>query len=179
MADLDVEVLSQHEAGVDIEVEETGSSFEENAYLKAKAACEASGCPAVADDSGLEVEVLNGEPGIYSARYGGAKCSSDEDRLNYLLKNMESLEQRRAKFVSCIVCVFPGGDTIQAMGEFQGEILKAPRGTGGFGYDPIFYVPEYGMTAAEMAPEQKNAISHRGKALRDFKERLREYNADK
>ena len=177
LAALGEEVVSQSEVGLSIEAEETGSTFEENALIKAKAACEALSEPAIADDSGLAVEALGGAPGVYSARYGG--CTNDSERVNLLLKNMEGEKNRRAKFVSCIACCFPNGDVITARGECEGIITLAPRGEGGFGYDPVFEFPETGKTMAELSEEEKNAVSHRGKALKIFKMKLREYNADK
>lgn len=173
------EVVSQSEAGLDLEVDETGTTFEANALLKAKAACEALGEPAVADDSGIAVEALGGEPGVYSARYGGDSCRDDAERTALLLRNMEGKTDRRAKFVSCIACVFPNGDVIEARGECHGIITAAPRGDGGFGYDPVFEFPDSGKTMAELTAEEKNAVSHRGAALRIFEEKLRQYNADK
>lgn len=177
LANLGAEVVSQSEAGLELEAEETGTTFEENALIKAKAACEALSEPAIADDSGLAVDALDGAPGVYSARYGG--CTTDEDRVSLLLKNLNGCENRKAKFVSCIACVFPNGDVITARGECEGEISAQPRGDGGFGYDPVFEIPERGKTMAQLLPEEKNALSHRGKALRIFEMKLREYNADK
>lgn len=169
-------VISQSEAGLELDVEETGSSFEENALLKAQAACEALGEPAISDDSGLVVEALNGDPGVHSARYGGAECKSDEERTALLLRNMQGKTNRRAKFVSCIACCFPNGDIITARGECEGEITFAPRGEGGFGYDPVFELSRTGKTMSELSPDEKNAVSHRGAALKIFEAKLREYN---
>lgn len=178
LADLGVEILSQSEAGIQMEIEETGSTFAENAYLKASSVAELSGCPAISDDSGLMVDALDGKPGGYSARYGGSAYKTDKDRYMLLLKNMEGIEDRSAKFVSAIACVFPNGDVIRAQGECNGEILTAPQGEGGFGYDPIFYLPEKGLSMAQLG-EEKNKISHRAKALEEFKKELRKYYADK
>ena len=139
VADLDIELLSQKEAGCDFEVEETGTTFEENAYLKASAVTEATGIAAVADDSGLCVDALGGEPGIYSARYGLGHAASDEERYRYLLQKMEGVEDRSARFVCCICCTFPDGSVIRSRGECEGEILLAPKGQNGFGYDPVFH----------------------------------------
>lgn len=172
-------VISQSEAGLDLEVEETGTTFEENALLKAEAACKALGEPAIADDSGLVVEALNGEPGVYSARYGGDSCTSDEERTSLLLSNMKGKNDRRAKFVSCIACVFPNGEIITARGECHGVITHVPRGEGGFGYDPVFEFPDRGKTMAELSHEDKNAVSHRGQALKNFEMKLRDYYAHK
>lgn len=179
LADLNSEAVSQSEAGLLLEAEETGVTFEENALIKASAACEALSEPAIADDSGLVVSALNGEPGVYSARYGGEACKTDAERTELLLKKLEGKENRNAMFVSCIACVFPNGDIITARGECEGKINSEPRGEGGFGYDPVFEVPGTGKTMAELSPEDKNAISHRGRALKIFQMKLREYNADK
>ncbi len=169
-----IELISQSEAGLDINVEETGATFFENAALKARAACEASGKPCIADDSGLVVDALNGEPGVHSARYGGEGLT-DMQRCELLLKNMEDKEQRDAKFVSCIVCAFPDGGTMRADGECQGVIAREPAGDGGFGYDPVFYIPNLGKTMAQLTMAEKNAISHRGKALRVFEDSFSNY----
>ncbi len=173
VADLDIELLSQKEAGCDFEVEETGTTFEENAYLKASAVTEATGIAAVADDSGLCVDALGGEPGIYSARYGLGHAASDEERYRYLLQKMEGVKDRSARFVCCICCTFPDGSVIRSRGECEGEILLAPKGKNGFGYDPVFHPLCLDKSMAELNPEEKNAISHRGKALRAFIEELR------
>ena len=174
LSHLGIEVCSEEEAGVDLEVEETGATFEENSLLKAKAVMEASGLPAIADDSGLCVECLNGAPGVYSARYGGEGLS-DEERYRILLENMRGQMTRAAKFVSVITCCFPNGDVLTARGECSGSIAYAPMGEGGFGYDPVFFVPELKKTFAQLSAGEKNAISHRGKALEAFKEKLEEY----
>ena len=174
LSHLGIEVCSETEAGVDLEVEETGTTFEENSLLKAKAVMEASGLPAIADDSGLCVDCLNGAPGVYSARYGGEGLS-DEDRYRMLLENMRGQMTRTAKFVSVITCCFPNGDVLTARGECPGTIAYAPMGEGGFGYDPVFFVPELKKTFAQLAADEKNAISHRGKALEAFQVKLGEY----
>ena len=170
------ELVLQSELGVDIDVEETGLSFEENSFLKAEAVMKATGLPALADDSGIAVDALNGEPGIYSARYGFDESLDDWGRLQLLLKNTENVPdgKRQAKFVCVITMVTPEGQCIQARGEIHGELLRAPAGENGFGYDPIFYYPPAGMTTAEMAPEEKNQVSHRANALRVFYEKLKE-----
>ena len=170
------ELVLQSELGVDIDVEETGTTFEENSYLKAEAVMKATGLPALADDSGIAVDALTGEPGIYSARYGFDDSLDDWGRLQLLLKNMENVPdgQRQAKFVCVITMVTPDGKTIQARGEIHGELLRAPAGENGFGYDPIFYYPPAGMTTAQMAPEEKNKVSHRANALRVFYDKLKE-----
>lgn len=164
LSGLGIRVLSMAEAGIDTQPEETGSTFEENALLKAKAACQAGGLPALADDSGLVVEALGGAPGIHSARY----CpGSDWDRLLFLLKNMEAVPdgRRGAKFVSAVACAWPDGRTAVWRGECPGVLLRQPQGQGGFGYDPIFYLPELGQTFAQMSQSQKNQISHRARAM--------------
>ena len=172
----DMELVLQSELGVDIDVEETGTTFEENSYLKAEAVMKATGLPALADDSGIAVDALNGEPGIYSARYGFDNTLDDWGRLQLLLKNTEQVPdgKRQAQFVCVITMVTPEGQTIQARGEVHGELLREPRGEHGFGYDPIFYYPPLGMTTAELPPEEKNRISHRARALKVFYEKLKE-----
>ena len=171
-----MELVLQSELGVDIDVEETGSTFEENSYIKAEAVMKATGLPALADDSGIAVDALNGEPGIYSARYGFDESLDDWGRLLLLLKNTEHVPdgQRQAQFVCVITMVTPEGQTIQARGEIHGELLREARGENGFGYDPIFYYPPFGKSTAEMDPEEKNAVSHRGNALRVFYDKLKE-----
>lgn len=171
---LGVEVVMEADVGVDVDVEETGTTFAENAALKARAVCEASGLPAIADDSGLCVDALNGAPGVYSARYGGEELD-DVGRYQLLLNNMRGQMDRRCGFVSAISCVFPNGDEITAQGECRGTLAYAPNGENGFGYDPIFFVPEMKKTFAQLTAEEKNSISHRGKALGEFKKKLEEY----
>ena len=172
----DMELVLQSELGVDIDVEETGTSFEENSFLKAQAVMQATGLPALADDSGIAVDALNGEPGIYSARYGFDPTLDDWGRLQLLLKNTEQVPdgQRQARFVCVITLVTPEGQTIQARGEVHGELLRSPAGENGFGYDPIFYYPPYGKTLAQATPEEKNRVSHRGAALRILYQKLKE-----
>ena len=173
---LDIQLIKQKDAGCDFEVDETGTTFEENAYLKAHAVTEATGLPAVADDSGLMVDALDGAPGIYSARFGpkGHK-GTDEERYTYLLSRLEGVENREAKFVSCICCTFPNGDVIRSRGEMPGYILDKPVGHGGFGYDPVFHSYEFSKGNGELTMEEKNSISHRGKALREFVPKLEDY----
>ena len=170
------ELVLQSELGVDIDVEETGTTFEENSLLKARAVMEATGLPALADDSGIAVDALNGEPGVYSARYGFDDTLDDRGRMMLLLKNTEHVPdgQRQAKFVCVISFITPDGKILQARGEIHGELTRQPRGENGFGYDPIFYYPPFGKTTAELPAEQKNAVSHRGNALRIFYEKLKE-----
>ena len=177
LSDMDVELLSQREAGCDFEVEETGTTFAENAYLKAKTVADATGLAAVADDSGLMVEALNGEPGVYSARYApGGHEASDKEKYEYLLSKLVNVEHRAAKFVSSICCILPDGSIIRTEGECRGEILREPAGEGGFGYDPVFMPQGYDRSMAELGTEVKNRISHRANALREFKKKLRELN---
>ena len=170
------ELILQSQLGVDIDVEETGTTFEENSFIKAEAVMKATGMAAMADDSGLCVEALNGEPGVYSARYGFDETLDDWGRLQLLLKNMEAVPDGKcqAKFVCVITMVTPEGETIQARGEIHGELLREPHGENGFGYDPIFYYPPFGMTTAEMSSEDKNQVSHRANALKIFNEKLKE-----
>ena len=168
LGELGLEVVLESEVGVDVDVEETGTTFEENALLKAKAVMEASGMAAIADDSGLEVDALHGAPGVYSARYGGK--DSDAARTALLLENMRDVpqEKRTARFVSAIACALPDGRVVTARGVCEGTVLFETRGDNGFGYDPVFFVPELGMTFAEADGARKNAVSHRGNALKEF-----------
>ena len=168
LSHLGVEVCLQSDVGIDVDVEETGTTFEENSLLKAKAVMEASGLPAIADDSGLCVDALGGAPGVYSARYGGPGLD-DEGRYRLLLENMRG-QPRAAKFVSVITCCFPNGDVLTTRGECPGTIAFAPMGEGGFGYDPVFFIPGLKKTF-----EEKNAISHRGRALEKFQAELKSY----
>ena len=158
-------VISMKEAGFHTDPEENGSTFEENALIKAKAAMEASGRACIADDSGLAVDGLGGAPGVLSARY----CEgTDLDRVYFLLENMKGMEDRTARFVSCVACAFTDGTSIVVRGECPGVILEELKGEGGFGYDPVFYVPAEGYTFAEMPQERKNEISPRGAAMVKF-----------
>lgn len=180
LSQLGFEIALESEYGLDIDVEETGTTFEENSFLKADAVMKASGLPVLADDSGLMVDALDGAPGVYSARYGHK--ASDKERTAYLLENMKDVPEgkRGAKFVCVITCLFPDGRKIVARGECPGVIARAPHGENGFGYDPVFYLPELGMTYAELPSEQKNAISHRARALQDFCRKYQEVqNHDK
>ena len=180
LSQLGFEIALESEYGLDIDVEETGTTFEENSYLKAEAVMKASGLPVLADDSGLMVDALDGAPGVYSARYGHK--ASDKERTAYLLENMKDVPEKKrgAKFVCVITCLFPDGRKIVARGECPGVIARAPHGENGFGYDPVFYLPELGMTYAELPSEQKNAISHRARALQDFCRKYQEVqNHDK
>lgn len=174
LSGLGVEVVSPAEAGVEVDVEETGTTFAENAMLKAKAVCAAAGLPAIADDSGLCVNALNGGPGIYSARYGGEGLD-DRGRCRLLLQNLRGQTTRAAHFTCAVACAFPNGDTLTAEGRCDGAIAFAPLGEGGFGYDPVFLIPEKGKTFGQIGPEEKSKISHRAKALAAFSEKLGTY----
>ncbi|NLP46558.1 MAG: XTP/dITP diphosphatase [Epulopiscium sp.] len=174
MKDLPFQIVSLDEAGIDIDIEENGATFEENALIKAKTIMELTGSLVLADDSGLEIDYLDGKPGIYSARFGGVNTSYEikNNKILDLLKGVPK-EKRTARFVCAIAAVYPTGDTITTYGTIEGIIAEKPSGNHGFGYDPIFYVPKYQCTTAEMSPEQKNAISHRAKALQKIKEKLK------
>ena len=174
LSGLGVEAVSPAEAGVEVDVEETGTTFAENAMLKAKAVCAAAGLPAIADDSGLCVNALNGGPGVYSARYGGEGLD-DAGRRRLLLQNLRGQTTRAAHFTCAVACAFPNGDTLEAEGRCDGAIAFAPLGEGGFGYDPVFLIPEKGKTFGQIGPEEKSKISHRGKALAAFAEKLGTY----
>ena len=169
-----VEVVTPKELGITVDVEETGTTFAENAMLKAKAICKESGLPAIADDSGLCVDALNGGPGVYSARYGGEGLD-DVQRYQLLLANMRGQTTRAAHFACAIACAFPNGDELTAEGKCNGTIAFAPMGEGGFGYDPVFFVPEKAKTFGQLTAEEKSEISHRGKALAVFAEKLATY----
>ena len=180
LAPMGIEIVLQSEAGCNFEVDETGDTFEANAFLKAEAAMKATGEAAVSDDSGLEVDALGGAPGVRSARYTGRHEDTDADRRALLLKNLGGTEHRAARFVSAICCAFPNGDVIRARGTCEGSIAFAERGENGFGYDSLFVPEGMGRTMAELTAGEKNAISHRGAALREFARLLKEYqDADK
>lgn len=174
LEDLGIEIVSEAELGVKIEVEETGETFAENSLLKARAVMEATKLPAIADDSGLCVNALNGGPGVYSARFGGEGLD-DAGRYRLLLEMLRGQSDRRAHFHTTITCAFPNGDVLHADGEVQGTIAFAPMGEGGFGYDPVFFVPEKRRTFAQLTAEEKAEISHRGNALRAFRKALSSY----
>ena len=167
------EILSMKEAGIDVDVEENGTTFAENALIKARAISNICHELVLADDSGLEIDALGGEPGIYSARYLGHDTSYDLKNKN-LIERLEGVpdEKRTARFVCAMAAVFPDGREETVVGTMEGRIGYEIAGSNGFGYDPIFYLPEYQKTSAEISPEEKNAISHRGKALRAIAERL-------
>ncbi len=175
LADADVEVLSMKDAGIDPDIVENGSTFAENALIKARACAKLTGMMALADDSGLVVDYLNGEPGIYSARYMGENTSYHIKNHN-LIERLDGVpdEKRTARFVCAIAAVLPDGTELVTEGTMEGRIGYEEKGENGFGFDPVFYVPEYGLTSAQMDAEQKNAASHRGKALRKMKQTLYE-----
>ena len=174
LARFGVEVVSPKDLGLTVDVEETGTTFAENAMLKAKAICADAQLPAIADDSGLCVDALNGGPGVYSARYGGESLD-DKGRYTLLLNNMRGQTTRAAHFACAIACAFPNGDTLTAEGRCDGTIAFAPMGEGGFGYDPVFFVPEKAKTFGQLTAEEKSAISHRGRALESFVGKLETY----
>lgn len=173
LENMDVEILSMKEAGIEADIIEDGASFTENAVIKAKAIAAKTNHIVLADDSGLEIDYLNKEPGIYSARYLGEDTSYDIKNAD-LLKRMEGVadEKRTARFVCAIAAVFPNGEVITTQGIIEGRIGYEPKGEHGFGYDPIFYLPEYGVTSAELTEEEKNTISHRGRALQAMRKEL-------
>ena len=181
LSDLGVEVVSEADLGVKIEVEETGNIAKAEQARKdadeAKAVMEATKLPAIADDSGLCVDALNGGPGVYSARFGGEGLD-DTGRYRLLLQMMHGQADRRAHFHTTITCAFPNGDILQDDGEVEGTIAFAPMGENGFGYDPVFFMPDKRKTFAQLTAEEKAEISHRGKALRAFKETLKNYLAE-
>lgn len=163
------DIVTPKEEGINIDVEENGNSFEENAEIKARAFQKISGMVTLADDSGLQVDCLNGAPGIYSARYSPKPDATDADRREFLLKNIKNKKAEKpwkGRFYCAIAVVDPDGRIYLTNGSCEGAIIETECGNGGFGYDPIFYVPQYQMTLAEMTEEQKNSISHRGNAIR-------------
>ena len=174
LADMDVEVVSMKEAGIPADIVEDGNSFEENAEIKAKTICEMTGEITLADDSGLEIDYLNKEPGIYSARYMGEDTSYRIKNGN-LIQRLEGVpdEKRTARFVCAVAAAFPDGTVKTVRETMEGRIGYEEKGENGFGYDPIFYLPEYGCPSAELSMEEKNKISHRGKALRAIRDVLK------
>ena len=172
LGELGFEVTSIHEMGIDVEIEETGSSFTENALIKARAVSLLCDLPVIADDSGLCVDALDGGPGIYSARFAGDEAS-DEDRNQKLLELMKNETNRSAKYVASIAFIFPDGREITAEATVEGEILDKEQGTGGFGYDPLFYCTEINKCFGIASPEEKNEVSHRGRALKKLCEILK------
>ncbi len=175
MADMDVEIWSMREAGIQVDIVEDGTTFAENAIIKAKAVAEHTDAIVLADDSGLEIDYLNKEPGVYSARYMGEDTSYDIKNAN-LIQRLEGVpkEKRTARFVAVIAAVLPDKRELTAEGTMEGYIGYAPEGENGFGYDPILFLDEYGCSSAALSREQKNAISHRGKALREMRALLEE-----
>ena len=176
LGDLDIELLSLKDAGIHADIVEDGKTFEENAQIKAKAIRDLTGEIVLADDSGLEIDHLNKEPGIYSARYMGEDTSYHIKNVN-LIGRLEGVpdEKRTARFVCAIAAVLPNGEVLHSEGTIEGIIGYEEQGENGFGYDPIFYLPQYGCTTAQLEPDVKNELSHRGKALRAIKEQLRKY----
>ena len=166
-----IEVISQREAGCDFEADENGTTFEENARIKARAAMEATGLVCVADDSGIEINAMGGAPGIHSARYFVEL--SYAEKCHKIIENVGNNPDRGARYCCAVVCAFPNGDEISVFGETRGTIATEPRGTGGFGFDPIFVPEGYSATMAEITEDEKNAISHRGRAFRLFAEELK------
>ena len=177
MQDMDVEIISMKEAGINIEIEETGTTFLENSYLKAKTIWDITGGIVMADDSGLVIDYLNGEPGLYSARYMGENTSYDIKNAN-ILERMKAAKgnERSARFVASIVCILPNGKELSVVEAMEGIIADKVAGENGFGYDPILYLPDYACTSAELSDNEKNKISHRGKALRLMREKLKNEN---
>ena len=175
MADLGMEILSMKEAGISADVDENGATFEENAVIKAKAIAQQCQDIVLADDSGLEIDALNKEPGVYSARYMGEDTSYHVKNQN-LIDRLEGVpdKKRTARFVCAIAAVLPDGKILESKAAMEGRIGYEERGENGFGYDPIFMLPDYGKSTAEISPEVKNQLSHRGKALRMMKEKLKE-----
>lgn len=176
LADLGAEVVSMKEAGISIDIEENGTTYEENALIKARAVAAATDDIVLADDSGLEIDSLGGEPGVYSARYMGEDTPYSVKNAN-LISRLDGVpdEKRTARFVCAIAAVLPGGRELTVRAAIEGRIGYQEKGSGGFGYDPIFYVPELRKTTAELTGEEKNLVSHRGKALRLMKEELKKY----
>ncbi len=178
LEDLGLAVISMRDAGINMEIEENGTTYEENALLKARAVAQSAGghCIVLADDSGLEIDYLNREPGVYSARYLGEQTSYRQKNKN-LIERLAGVpdEKRTARFVCAIAAVLPDGRELTTLGVIEGRIGYEEKGSGGFGYDPIFFVPEYGKTTAELTEEEKNAVSHRGRALSAMKKELKKY----
>ena len=167
LKDFPVEIKNLNDFGPIPEVEEDGSTFDDNAYKKALFTAKVLGLPAIADDSGLVVDALDGEPGVRSARYAGDNAT-DQDNIDKLLRAMENVDNRKAAFECVLSVAVPTGPALTYVGRCEGEIATAPQGDAGFGYDPVFYYPEYGKTFAEISSEEKNRVSHRGKALAEF-----------
>lgn len=181
LSQFNVETVLQNDVGFREEVAETGETFEENSLIKARAVFERTGLACIADDSGLVVDALDGQPGVYSARFGGSLCKTDADRNALLLERMKNVPdgQRGARFVSVISCILDDGTLLTARGECCGEILREAHGSAGFGYDPLFYLPEERATFAELGTERKNQISHRARAIQSFVRQFAEYQTNK
>ncbi len=179
LRDVDIELLSMKEAGLNLDIEENGVTFEDNAIIKAREVMRLTNEIVLADDSGLEVDYMNKAPGVYSARFMGEDTSYDIKN-QYIIDQLATAadKERSARFVCVIACAFPNGEVVTRRGTIEGLIAKEPAGSNGFGYDPIFFVPEYGCTTAQMSSEIKNAISHRGKALHVMKEVIKQYLMD-
>ena len=171
----DIEVLPLKEAGIDADIEETGNTFEENALIKARAICKMTGKPALADDSGLCVDYLDGAPGVYSSRFMGEDTPYSEKNAA-IIEKLSGVDgdERTAAFKCCMALVMPDGREFVTSGEMKGIIADKPAGENGFGYDPIVFLPEYGRTSAQLSPDEKNAISHRGEALRAMVDIIRD-----
>ncbi len=177
LAPLGIQLVLESDLGLDIEVDETGATFEENSLLKARTVADKTHMLAIADDSGLCVDALNGAPGVHTARYGGDGLD-DSQRYHLLLSNLGNSTDRKAKFVSVVTCVFPNGDIVSARGELPGTITAAPKGSGGFGYDPVFFVPTHGKTLAEMTMDERADCSHRAAAIRALSQKLADYQKE-
>lgn len=175
LSELGYEVVSMHDEGIDVEVEETGSTFSENALIKARAVSLLCDYPVIADDSGLCVDAMDGAPGIYSARFAG-EDATDYDRNVKLLETLDGEENRKAQYVAAIAYISTDGTEITTEGKIEGEILTEEHGTGGFGYDPLFWCTEIKKCFGEATPDEKNAVSHRGRALKKLYEILKEEN---
>ncbi|MCQ4725212.1 RdgB/HAM1 family non-canonical purine NTP pyrophosphatase [Anaerotignum faecicola] len=174
LSELNAEILTMTEAGIDIDIDENGKTFEDNAIIKAKAVMEASGCVSISDDSGLEIDYIGKKPGVHSARFMGEETPYEVKNAK-ILEMLEGVDEkeRTARFVSVIAAAFPDGKVITARGTVEGIIAYEPKGTNGFGYDPIFFYPPFEKTLSEIDVELKNSISHRGKALEAMKEKLK------
>lgn len=173
LSPLDIEIVSQEEMGIELDAEETGDTFERNALIKARAVAMVCDYPVLADDSGLCIEALGGAPGVRSSRYAGDNAS-DADRINKVLSELQGCDSRTARFVTSVAFITPDGTEITASGEVKGYITEAPEGSNGFGYDPIFFSDELGKTFAVSSDEEKNSVSHRGRALRNLYNKLKE-----
>ena len=176
LRDMPVDLVSLDDLGISHDVDETGVTFHENAWLKARAYCGLGKMLTLSDDSGLEVDALGGEPGVHSARYGGNRCRSDEDRVSLLVSNLEGIpwERRTARFRCVIAICDPDGIEVSVVGSVAGMIQYKPQGTEGFGYDPVFYLPSFQCTIAQLSMEDKNRISHRGDAAHRAVKALRQ-----